>query len=125
MTQPRARRTFRFALRTSFWQRTLVVTGLLALAGVLALGSATPGLAAHAPAPGTGAFAGNASQAPATPTTSSAPAQEGEEEPAEADPQYAERDTSSDNTWIILAVVMMIVFTVLGFALAALGLSAE
>ena len=125
MTKARPPRTFRFALRTSFRQRTLVVTGLLALVGVLALGSAAPGLAAHAPAPGSGAPAGNASQAPATPTTANAPAQEGEEEPVANDPQYAERDTSSDNTWIVLAVVMMIVFTVLGFALAALGLSAE
>ncbi len=125
MTGAHAFRTFRFALRTSFWQRTLVVTGLLALVGVLALGTATPGLAAHSPAPGNAAAAGSASQAPATPTTSNAPAQEGEEEPAEADPQYAERDTSTDNTWIILAVVMMIVLTVLGFALAGLGLSAE
>lgn len=125
MTEARAFRTFRFALRTVFWQRTFVVAGLLALVGVLALGSATPGLAAHSPAPGNAASAGNASQAPATPTTTNAPAQEGEEEPAENDPQYAERDTSTDNTWIILAVVMMIVLTVLGFALAGLGLSAE
>ncbi|MCY3507329.1 MAG: hypothetical protein OXH41_14320 [Chloroflexi bacterium] len=112
-------------MRTVFWQRTFVVAGLLALVGVLALGSATPGLAAHSPTPGNAASAGNASQAPATPTTTNAPAQEGEEEPAENDPQYAERDTSTDNTWIILAVVMMIVLTVLGFALAGLGLSAE
>ena len=125
MTEAHAFRTFRFALRTSFWQRTFIVAGLLALVGVLALGSATPGLAAHSPAPGNAAPAGNASQAPVTPTATNAPAQEGEEEPAEDDPQYAERDTSTDSTWIILAVVMMIVFTVLGFALAGLGLSAE
>lgn len=125
MTEAPAFRTFRFALRTVSWQRTFVVAGLLALVGVLALGSATPGLAAHSPTPGNAASAGNASHAPTTPTTTNAPAQEGEEEPAENDPQYAERDTSTDNTWIILAVVMMIVLTVLGFALAGLGLSAE
>jgi len=125
LTEARAFRTFRFALRTSFWQRTLVMTGLLALVGVLAIGSAVPGLAAHSPATGNAAAAGNASQAPATPTTANAPAQEGEDEPAVDDPQYAERDTSTDNTWIVLAVVMMIVLTVLGFGLAALGLSAE
>ena len=125
MTEAHAPRTFRFALGTSFWQRTFVVAGLLALVGVLALGSATPGFAAHSTTPGSAAAAGHASQAPVTPAPTNAPAQEGEEEPAENDPQYAERDTSTDNTWIILAVVMMIVLTVLGFALAGLGLSAE
>ena len=125
MTEARARRTFRFALRTSFWQRTFVIAGLLALVGVLALGSAAPSLAAHSPALGNGAPAGNASEAPRTPTTNQVRPQEGEEEPAEDDPQYSERDTSSDNTWIVIAVVLMIVLTVLGFVLAGLGLSAE
>jgi hypothetical protein len=101
------------------------MSGLLALVGVLALGSAATGLAAQAPAMGHGAPAGNASEAPSTPTTTTVRPQEGEEEPAEDDPQYSERDTSSDNTWIVLAVVMLIVLTVLGFGLAALGLSAE
>ena len=100
------------------------MSGLLALVGVLALGSAATGLAAQAPAMGHGAPAGNAAQAPSTPTTTNVRPQEGEE-PAEADPQYSERDTSSDSTWIVLAVVMLIVLTVLGFGLAALGLSAE
>ena len=125
MTGARTGRTFRFALRTSFWQRTFVVAGLVALMGVLALGSATPGLAAHSPAMGQGAPAGSASEAPSTPTTTNPRPQEGDEEATANDPQYAERDTSTDNTWIILAVVMMIVLTVLGFGLAALGLSAE
>ena len=125
MTEAPPFRTFRFALGTSFRQRTLVVAGLLALVGVLALGSAAPGMAAHSPSMGNAASAGNASVAPSTPTTSEVRPQEGEEEPAENDPQYSERDTSTDNTWIVLAVVMMIVITVLGFGLAALGLSAE
>ena len=125
MTEASARRTFRFAVRTSFWQRTFVMVGLLALVGVLALGSAVPGLAAHSPAMGNGAPAGNAAKAPATPTTTDSRPQEGEEEAAEDDPQYAERDTSSDNTWIVIAVVLMIGLTVLGVALAARGLSAE
>ena len=125
MTEAPPFRTFRFALGTCFWQRTLVVAGLLALVGVLALGSAAPGMAAHSPSMGNAASAGNASVAPSTPTTSEVRPQEGEEEPAENDPQYSERDTSTDNTWIVLAVVMMIVITVLGFGLAALGLSAE
>ena len=124
MTEPRVRRTFRFVLRTSFWKRTFVVAGLVALMGALALGSATPGLAAHSPAMGSAAPAGNSVEAPRTPTTAEVRPQEGEEE-VEADPQYAERDTSSDNTWIVLAVVMMLVLTVLGFVLAGLGLSAE
>lgn len=125
MTGARTARTFHFALRTSFWQRTFVMAGLLALVGVLALGSAAPGLAAHSPAMGQSAPASSASEAPATPTTTNARPQEADEEAAVADPQYAERDTSTDNTWIVLAVVMMIVLTVLGFGLAALGLSAE
>ena len=124
MTEARARRTFRIVLRTSFWKRTFVVAGLIALMGGLALGSAVPGLAAHSPAMGNAAPAGNSVEAPRTPTTAEVRPQEGEEE-AENDPQYAERDTSSDSTWIILAVVMMIVLTVLGFVLAGLGLSAE
>ena len=125
MTGAGARRTFRFALRISFWQRTFVVAGLLALVGVVALGSATPGLAAHSPAMGSGAPAGNAAETPSTPTNSNVRAQEGEEEVAQNDPQYAERDTSSDNTWIVIAVVLMIAITVLGFAFAGLGLSGE
>ena len=124
MTEPRVRRTFRFVLRTSFWKRTFVVAGLVALMGGLALGSAAPGLAAHSPAMGNAAPAGNSVEAPRTPTTAEVRPQEGEEAAAD-DPQYAERDTSSDNTWIILAVVMMLVITVLGFVLAGLGLSAE
>ncbi len=101
------------------------MAGLLALVGVLALGSAATGLAAQSPAPANSAPAGNASEAPRTPTTNQVWPQEGEEEPAEDDPQYSERDTSSDNTWIVIAVVLMIVLTVLGFVLAGLGLSAE
>ncbi len=124
MTEARARRTFRFAVGTSFWTRTFVVAGLIALVGALALGSAAPGFAAHAPAMGNAAPAGNSVEAPHTPTTAEVRPQEGEEAAAD-DPQYAERDTSSDNTWIVLAVVMLIVLTVLGFALAGLGLSAE
>ena len=127
MTKARAFRTFRFALRNSFWRRTFMTAGLIALVGALALGAAAPGLAAHSPAlgsAGNAAPAGNASHTPSTPATAEVRPQEGEEEAA-PDPQYAERDTSTDNTWIILGVVMMIVLTVLGFGLAALGLSAE
>ncbi len=127
MTKARAFRTVPIALRSSFWRRTFVTAGLIALVGALALGAAAPGLAAHSPAmgsAGSAAPAGNAAQAPSTPATAEARPQEGEEEAA-PDPQYAERDTSSDNTWIVLGVVMMIVLTVLGFGLAALGLSAE
>lgn len=97
------------------------MAGLLALVGMLALGSAVPGLAAHSPTLGSAAPAGNAAATPSTPTAAAdVRPQEGED-----DPQYAERDTSTDNTWIIIAVVLMIVLTVLGFALAGLGLSAE
>ena len=120
MTEARARRTFRFAVHASFWQRTFVMAGLLALVGVLALGSAVPGLAAHSPALASAAPAGSAAEVPTTPTSTEVRPQEGEE-----DPQYAERDTSTDNTWIVIAVVLMIGLTVLGFALAGLGLSAE
>ena len=105
-----------------------MTAGLIALVGALALGAAAPGLAAHSPALGSAghaAPAGNASHAPSTPATAEVRPQEGEEEGAAPDPQYAERDTSTDNTWIILGVVMLIVLTVLGFGLAALGLSAE
>lgn len=124
MTKARAFRTVPIALRSSFWRRTFVTAGLIALVGALALGAAAPGLAAHSPALGSAAPAGNAAQAPSTPATADVRPQEGEEEAA-PDPQYAERDTSTDNTWIVLGVVMMIVLTVLGFGLAALGLSAE
>lgn len=120
MTEARAFRTFRFALHTSIRQRTLVMAGLLALVGVLALGSAVPGLATHSPAMGNAAPAGNAAEVPPTPTATETRPQEGEDAS-----QYSERDTSTDTTWIVIAVVLMIVLTVLGFALAGLGLSAE
>ncbi len=120
MTAARSRRTFRLALRTSFWQRTLVLAGLLAIVGVLTLGSAIPGLAAHSPAAANAAPAGNAAETPSTPTTAESRPQEGEE-----DSQYSERDTSTDSTWIVIAVALMIGLTVLGFGLAARGLSAE
>ena len=124
MTAARSRRTFRLALRTSFWQRTLVRAGLLAIVGVLTLGSATPGLAGHSPAAVNAAPAGNAAETPSTPTAAESRPQEGEEA-TEDDSQYSERDTSTDSTWIVIAVALMIGLTVLGFGLAARGLSAE
>ena len=101
-----------------FWTRALAA--LLAVAGVIALAGATPGLAAHTPATGNATPAGAAATAPLPPTASEPRAQESDEPQ-----QFAERDTSSDNAWIIIAVVLLIVLTVLGIGLAALGLSAE
>ncbi len=125
MTEARAARTFPFVLGASFRVRMLLAAGLLALMGALALGSATPALAAHSPAMGNAPLAGGASTAPSTPIAGEVRPQEGEDAPAADDPQYAERDTSTDNTWIVLGVVLLIVLTVLGFVLAGLGLSAE
>ena len=100
------------------------MAGLLALVGLLALGSAAPAPAAHAPAPGNAAPVPSAAEIPPAPATPDSRPQEGDEA-AEDTSQYAERDTSTDNTWIIIAVVLMISLTVLGFVLAGLGLSAE
>lgn len=125
LTEARTRRNFPFALITSFWQRSFLIAGLLTLVGILALGSSAPSLAAYQPTFGSGGASGNASETPSTPTTTQVRPEEGEEAPTENDPQYSERDTSTDNTWIVIAVVLMIILTVLGFGLAALGLSAE
>ncbi len=99
---------------------TLAAATLLAVAGALALAGATPGLAAYAPATGSATPAGVAAEAPLLPTTSEPRTQESDEPQ-----QFAERDTSSDNAWIIIAVVLLVVVTALGVGLAAMGLSAE
>ena len=78
-------------------------------------------MAAQTPAMPGAPVSGTFAQTPVTPTTTT----EASPQDAENDPQYAERDASTDNTWIIIAVVLMIVITVLGVGLAAMGLSAE
>ena len=92
---------------------------LLAIATPLALTSAAPALAGHAPATSPPSPPPAAAEATLDPTNPRPAAQEGEEQ------QFAERNTDSDNEWIVIGVVLMIVFTVLGFALAAFGLSSE
>ena len=92
---------------------------LFAIVAPLALTSAAPALAGHAPATSPPSPPPAAAAAPLDPTDNRPAAQEGEEQ------QFAERNTDSDNEWIVIGVVLMIVFTVLGFALAAFGLAAE
>ena len=105
--------------------RVYLLAGLVALVATFTLGGATPALAAQTPATGATGATGVASiHTPATPTAPEQHPQEAEEE-SSPDPQYVTKDTSSDATWIILGVIMMIVLVVLGVGLAALGLSAE
>ncbi len=92
---------------------------LLAIATPLALTSAAPALAGQAPATSPPSAPPAAAEAPLDPTDPRPAAQEGEEQ------QFAERNTDSDNEWIVIGVALMIVLTVLGVALAAFGMGAE
>lgn len=119
MTLPRALRTFGPVVHGRIRTRIPPLAGLLLLMTALALAGATPALAAHAPAAGNAASAGLASET-APPAPLAPPAQE-----ADGPQQFAEAESRNEGSWIVIAVVLLLVLTALGVGLAALGLSGD
>ena len=93
---------------------------LLAIAAPLALAGAGLALATDAPTSAPPATFAAAAQAPRDPAQTRVAAQEGDEIE-----QFNERNTGTDNEWIVIGVALLVVLIILGFGLAAFGMSAE
>ena len=77
------------------------------------------GVMVGTPATGTAASAGPASEtAPPAPVAPNAQETDGPQ-------QFAEAESRNEGSWIVIAVVLLLVLTVLGVGLAALGLSGD